>query len=338
MASYHRNEAREWAMHNLKGVANVLHPSFSRDMKRLNEKGIRHDVNLCVEHGFSGTLLISEVAISLEEYRQFFELSNAESRGRIQLIHHASWNTFEDNIEAVRIAEANGAELVLLSYPPNFYPKSTQDIYDYTKAYCDATSLGVMLFPLPFWGFDRLHPSDIDTALLRRLIDDCPNVVAIKAEGAMPSIMSTVECHRLFGKEVVVTNPLENEMIPLAQLMPMQFAGTSNYEYYGPMVPRIFKLLQAGEFDEATRLYWQLHPARKAHQAISVHLQQTLFIHRMLWKFDGWLNGYNGGPSRNPTMRMNEGQMNALRAGLTKSGIAVTSDPNEAFFVGRHSD
>ncbi len=295
-------------------------------------------MSLCIEHGFSGTLLISEVAISLAEYRQFFEWSNDESKGRLQLIHHASWNTFEDNIEAVRIAEENGAEIVLLSYPPNFYPKSSQDIYDYTKAYCDATSLGVMLFPLPFWGFDRLHPSDIETALLRRLIDDCPNVVGIKAEGAMPSIMSTVECHRLFGKEVVVTNPLENEMIPLAQLMPMQFAGTSNYEYYGAFIPGIFKLLQAGDYDEATRLYWQLHAARKAHQAISVHLQQTLFIHRMLWKFDGWLNGYNGGPSRNPTMRLNDNQMNSLRAGLTKSGVPITSDPNEAFFVGRNSD
>ncbi|MEN9491012.1 MAG: hypothetical protein RJA63_1461, partial [Pseudomonadota bacterium] len=194
MASYKRNEAREWAMQNLKGVANVLHPSFSQDMKRLNQKAVRHDVNLCIEHGFSGTLLISEVAISLDEYRQFFEWSNDESKGRLQLVHHASWNTFEDNIEAVRIAEANGAEMVLLSYPPNFYPKSAQDIYDYTKAYCDATSLGVMLFPLPFWGFDRLHPSDIDTSLLRRLIDDCPNVVGIKAEGAMPSIMSAIEC------------------------------------------------------------------------------------------------------------------------------------------------
>ncbi|WP_122223567.1 dihydrodipicolinate synthase family protein [Pseudomonas syringae group genomosp. 3] len=338
MASYNRNEARAWAMLNLKGVANVLHPSFSQNLKQLNEKGIRHDLSLCIEHGFSGTLLISEVNISLDEYRQFFEWCNDESRGRIQLIHHASWNTFEDNIEAVRIAEANGAELALLSYPPNFYPKSTQDIYDYTKAYCDATSLGVMLFPLPFWGFDRLHPSDIETALIRRLIDDCPNIVAIKAEGAMPSIMSTVECHRLFGKEVVVNNPLENEMIPLAQVMPMQFAGTSNYEYYGPLVPQIFKLLQAGEFDEATRLYWQLHPARKAHQAQSTHIPQTLFIHRMLWKFEGWLNGYNGGPSRNPTMRLNDNAMNALRTGLTKSGVPITSDPNEAFFVGRHPD
>ena len=122
---------------------------------------------------------------------------------------------------------------MLLSYPANMYAETPQDIYDYTKAYCDATTLGVMLFPVPLWGFDRVHQSDIEVALIRRLIDDCPNIVAIKAEGGMPSIMHWVECHRLFGKEVVISNPLEKDMIALAQLAPVQFSATSNTEYFG---------------------------------------------------------------------------------------------------------
>jgi hypothetical protein len=52
------------------------------------------------------------------------------------------------------------------------------------------------------WGFSpRIHPSDIPVALIRRLLDDCPNIAAIKAEGGFPSIQSIVECDRLFGKE-----------------------------------------------------------------------------------------------------------------------------------------
>jgi 4-hydroxy-tetrahydrodipicolinate synthase len=252
------------------------------------------------------------------------------------LIHHASWNDLEENTEAVQIAEANGAELVLLSYPPNFYPTSAQDIYDYTRAFCDATSLAVMLFPVPLWGFDRVHPADMEAGVIRRLIDDCPNVAAVKAEGGMPSIMGFVECHRLFGKEIVVTCPLEADMVPLAQLAPMQFSGTSNTEYFGPTIPRIFRLLQEKRYDEATRLYWQIHPARKANQAANAYVSQTLFLHRMLWKFQGWLNGFNGGPMRRPTMRLNDAHMNALRQGLEKSGIKPTADANAAFFVGRH--
>ena len=232
MASYRKNEAREWAREQLRGCANVIIPSFTRDLKALNEQGIRHDVRQCLEHGFAGTLLVSEVAITLEEYRQFFEWANDESKGRLRLILHAAFNTLAENIEAAKIAEANGGELVLLSYPANFRPETLDDIYDYTKAFCDGTDLAILLFPVPLWGFGRLHPSDIPSATIRRLIDNCPNVAAIKAEGGMPSIMGFVECHRLFGDEVVVTCPLEGDMIPLAQLVPMTFSRHQQYTLF----------------------------------------------------------------------------------------------------------
>ena len=62
------------------------------------------------------------------------------------------------------------------------------------------------------WGFSpRIHPADIPTRLIRRLIDDCQNVAVIKAEGGHPSIQSAIECHRLFGDEVVISVPLEQD-------------------------------------------------------------------------------------------------------------------------------
>lgn len=335
MPSYRKNEARAWAKEKLRGVANVVIPSYSQDLKRLNEKGIRHDIRLELEYGFMGALMVSEVAITLDEYRQFFEWANDESKGRLMLIHHASFNTLEENIEAAKIAEQNGAELALLSYPANFYASSAEDILNYSKAFCDKTDLAVMLFPVPLWGFERVHSSDIEAGVIRKLIDQCPNIVAIKAEGGMPSINGFVECHRLFGREVVVTCPLEGDMIPLAQLVPIQFSGTSNTEYFGPIIPRVFKLLQQGEFEAANKLYWQIHPARKANAAASAYMAQTLFIHRMQWKFQGWLNGFNGGPMRQPVMRMNDAQMNALRQGLIRSGLTPTELRNKDFFVGR---
>src|SRR6266540_1098804 len=119
MASYQKKDAREWAREHLRGVANVVIPSYTSDLKALNEKGIRHDIRLELEYGFAGTLLVSEVAITLDEYRQFFEWANDEAKGRLMLIHHASFNNLEENIEAVRLAEENGGELILLSYPAN---------------------------------------------------------------------------------------------------------------------------------------------------------------------------------------------------------------------------
>jgi 4-hydroxy-tetrahydrodipicolinate synthase len=56
----------------------------------------------------------------------------------------------------------------------------------------------------------------------------------------------------------------------------------------------------------------------------------------MHWKYQGWLNGYNGGPIRQPHMRISAAQMSALRAAAAASGLAVTDDPDEFFYVGRN--
>lgn len=337
MAAFGKGEAREWARERLVGVVNCTIPSFTADLKRINEKAIRHDARLAIEHGFMGTLGVSEVSIALREYLDFLRIIKDEAGERLVLTHHASWNDLAQNIEAVRGAEEAGAELVLLSYPPNFYPESEQEIYDYTKALCDSTDLAVMLFPMYLWGFSpRIHPSDIPVSLIRRLIDDCPNIAAIKAEGGFPSIQSVIECDRLFGKEVVISMPIEGELIPLAQLMPIQFSATSDHEFWGPLMPRVFTLLREGRFDEAAEIYWRMHPARKVRQQLAPQLHGGHFLNRQAWKFQGWLQGYNGGPLRMPTQRIHDAQMHALRKAAIDVGLNPSMDPFREFFIGRN--
>ncbi|WP_027489001.1 dihydrodipicolinate synthase family protein [Allorhizobium undicola] len=337
MASYKKHEAREWAREKLVGVINCTLPSFSNDLTRLNEKAIRHDTRLAIEHGFIGTLGVCEVSITLDEYIDFLAMIKDEARDRLVLTHHASWNTLAQNIEAVQRAEAAGAEFVLLSYPPAFYPESEEDIYQYTKALCDSTNLAVMLFPMFLWGFSpRIHPSDIPVSLIRRLIDDCPNVAAIKAEGGFPSIQSVIECNRLFGKEVVISMPIEGELIPLSQIMPIQLSATSDHEYWGPLIPEVFNLLQDGEFDKASEIFWRMHPARKAKGLVAQQMHGGHFINRYVWKFQGWLQGYNGGPLRMPTQRIHDPQMITLRKGLIDAGLNPSMEPFRDFFIGRH--
>jgi 4-hydroxy-tetrahydrodipicolinate synthase len=47
----------------------------------------------------------------------------------------------------------------------------------------------------------------------------------------------------------------------------------SDHEYYGPMIPRVMRLLHDGKYDDATEIYWQLHPVRKAKAALRKGLQ-----------------------------------------------------------------
>lgn len=334
MASYTKKEAREWARQHLVGVANVTIPTMTSDFKSINEKAIRHDVRLSIEHGFIGSLAVSEVPLSLEEHDQFQQIMVDEAKGRLLVVHHAIFNTLEDNIEAVKRAEANGADLVLLGYPPHFYPKSLDDVYEYSKAFCDATNLGVIIFPVPTWGFGRLHPADIPVSVLRKLIDNCPNVVAIKLEGGMPYFMSAIEVHRHFHKEVVMASPLEYEYIPLAQVIDIPFCGTNYSAFFGPWIPRAHKLIREGKYDEATELYYKLEPMRKAVSTLGFGGQGL--SNRLLWKYQSWLQGYNGGPIRHPTARVHSKDMALLRNATQAAGLNPTSDPDEAFFIGRN--
>ena len=336
MPQYRKHEARAWGRQNMQGCVNVTIPTFTSDLKRLNEAAIRHDIRRAIELGFEGTLLVSEVAITLEEYGQFTAWAADEARGRLHLVVHAAFGTLEDNIEATRLAAAGGADYVLLSYPANFYPTHEQEVFDYTKAYCDATDLGVMLFPVPLWNFGRLHPADIAPEMLERMVDEIPNVIAIKAEGAMPLIGGLLDVYRRLNHKVVISSPLEKDIIPLMSVMKFQYSGTSNFEYYGDVMPRMFKAAKAGDMDLAMKLYWQLQPARAANSSLNTYVGGTLFLNRMMWKFQGWLNGMNGGPLRHPTMKVSDAHMATLRRGAEAAGLNPTKEPNAAFFVGRN--
>lgn len=337
MPAYKKSDARAWARQHLVGCSAVAIPSYSADMKRLNERGIRHDIERIVGLGYTYTLLCSELAITAEENAQFTALARDTAGSELGLFFHAAFGTLADNIEAVQMAEKAGADLVLMSYPANFWPTTEQEIFDYTKAFCDATQLGVMLFPLPAWGFERVHPAGMSVALVRRLLDACPNIVAIKSEQGFPLPAGICEMYHHFREEVVISCPIEADAIPLMGLMKLQFSGTSNTQWMGDYYPRAFELARTGRFDEAMKLYWKVNPARQVNNAASqASIPGIAVLNRTQWKYQDWLAGFNGGPLRAPAMRLPDRWMKTLRQGLTAAGCEVTSDPDSAYIVGRH--
>lgn len=336
MPAYTRSEAREWANATLHGAANVIMPSFTSDLSGLNEAGIRHDVRHDVRLGFTGALLVSETGTTADEYVRFVEWAVDEARDSLLLIHHASFNNLDENIEMARQATTAGAELALLAYPPSFYPSSSRDIFDFTRAFCEAVDLGVILFPVPLWGFERVHPASIDPDIVVQLVKEVPNLVAVKAEGGMPSIAGFTHLYnRLRDENVIVSIPIEEMAIPLATLVEIPWIGTSNYEYLGTSVPEMLSCIRQGKPEDAMEIYWRIDPARRAGQQVAA-VPGANFVHRFVWKYMGWLQGFNGGSIRLPTMRIVYKQMRALRQALHDSGLEPCVDPDEEFFIGRH--
>jgi len=332
---YNRDEAREWARENFRGVHNVIIPSYTNDLSDINEQAVRHDVRRNIELGFAGTLLVAETSITLDEYVRFVEIAADEAKGAMMLIHHAAFNTFEENVTAANRAAAAGADLALLGYPPSFFPRNEGEIYDYSKAFCDSTNIATMLFPVPLWGFERLHPASISVDTLEQLVDHVPNVVAIKAEGGAPSVAGFAHVWARLADRIVVSMPIIEHAISLATMVPLQVVATSNTEFYSSTAPTMLSLAQSGKYDEALNLLWQIAPAWKTNDSVAP-IPGAHVVHRMAWKYQAWLAGYNGGPLRLPTNRIIWKEMRAYRQALADSHLPVTSDPDEAFFVGRN--
>jgi 4-hydroxy-tetrahydrodipicolinate synthase len=337
MPAYKKADARAWARQHLTGCSAVTIPSYSADLKRLNERGIRHDIERAVQFGFTYTLLCSEVAITPEENAQFTAWARDTAGDRLGLFFHAAFGTLADNIAAVKLAEKAGADIVLLSYPPQFWPTSEAEIRDYTKAFCDATDLAVMLFPIPLWGFERVHPAGMSVELVRRLLKDCPNIAAIKSEQGFPLPAGICEMYHHFRDEVVISCPIEGDVIPLMSVMKIQFSGTSNTAWMSDWFPKTFELARTGRWEEAMQRYWQVNAARNANGAAAqASVPGTSVLNRTTWKYQDWLAGFNGGPLRAPATRVPDRFMKPLRQALAASGLPVTSDPDSAFMVGRH--
>jgi dihydrodipicolinate synthase/N-acetylneuraminate lyase len=335
---YGGHEAREWAREHLRGVAGCVAPTVTSDFSRLNEAAIRHDVRREKELGFAGVLLVSETGTTAAEMREFIDIAVDEARGELIIILQASEPTLELNVDLIRYGEDAGVDAVMPSFPPAFYPMSEDAVYEYYRGLADATSLAMFIFAMHLWNFARLHPSGFSPRLIGRLVADCPNVAAIKNEIGAPGVAGLSEVFERFGHEVVVTEPLEVNAPAWVRTYGMSFLGTSNYEYAGDAVPRMFALLQDSErYDEAMELYWQMHPARQANMQLMSAMAGTSVVHRMLWKYQGWLNGFNGGPIRSALSgRINDGQMRMFRDALVRSGLPVADDPDEAFFLGRN--
>ena len=336
MVEYTKDQARAWAKEHWKGAIAVTMPSYTADFEDINENAIRHDILKLKELGFAGTLLVTEMAITPEENARVTAVAREAAGPDFQLFFHAAFDTLEKNIAALKLAEAEGADSVLMSYPTTFWPTTHQEVFDYTKALADSTDLGCMLFGLPAWGFERIDNAGLPVPFVRSLLDAVPNIVAIKAEQGYPTIGGIMEMQHHFSDEVVISCPIESETIPLMSVIDFQFSGTSNTNWMSDYYPRAFSLAQNGEWEEAMKLWWQVAPARAANTAIlTSSAVGTTVINRTGWKYQEWLAGFNGGALRASAPRIPDRLMKQARAALEASGLPVTDLPDSEFVKGR---
>jgi dihydrodipicolinate synthase/N-acetylneuraminate lyase len=314
-------------------------PSFSNDQSELNEAAIRHDIRRERELGFTGFLIVGECGTTAEEFEKFVEISVDEAGDDLVTIVQAAAGTLAENVALTQMAASKGVDLVMPSYPITFYPLDPSEVVAYTRAIAEASDMGVIVFAMNLWNFTRMHPSGFAPAWLEEIVETTPNVVAIKNEIGDPGVAGLAEVFRRFTGRVLVSDPLEMNAPAWITAYGMPWMGTSNYEYFGGVIPQIHTLAQdESRLDEAMDLYWKVHPARVASGALMKEANGgTSFVHRLLWKYQGWLQGFNGGGIRSPHARLHDRQMTQLRNAALAAQMDITDEPDCDFFLGRIS-
>jgi 4-hydroxy-tetrahydrodipicolinate synthase len=288
-----------------------------------------------IELGFWGALLVSEAGTTLDEMRRFMEVAIDEAGGRHRFLLHGAFDTARDIITMAGDARSLGVDGMLLGHPNSFYPTSPQQVEDYTVEICEATDLAVVLFVVEHSNLRRLDVRGFPADVLERLTK-VDTIVAVKYELGRQQTVNTYETfRRLQSADVLLSDPMEFNAPMWVDLFGMQWMGTSNYEYYGGYVPRLLDLLHAGDTERAMEEYWRVQPARNA-RSNTMSTGGANLVHRYLWKFQAWLNGYNGGPIRQPAMKLSDAQMRTSADGARKAGIITTDEPFADFFVGRN--
>lgn len=331
---YTRGEIKDRARTEWAGCCNVTLPSFNEDFSGLNEAGIRHDVERAADLGYWGTLVASECGTTLDEYIRFMEVAADAAPDGFKLVTHLSFSTVEESIKAAQAAESIGLEAALLSYPPMFVPKSSSEIVEHTRYVAEKTDIALILFGVATWGFKPLHPAGFPIDALEEMAK-FETAAALKYEGGGSALHSAfAEAHRRCSEHVIVMNPMEMHMPSIVENYGVRWFGTSGYESFGDRVPRVLAALSENQFDDAMEIFWSYHPGREAKGQFHATFAGANFIHRVGWKYLGWLQGMNGGLLRMPHMRLQPGQMKGLRAGLAASGFDLPKDDSE-FYAGR---
>ena len=331
-----KRDLKAWAREHFHGYENVLMPSFSPDLAELDEEGIRLDVRQTIKHGFFSTLCSVETGLTFAEKKRFLEIAADEAGDEISVAFSLACDTLEENIELLEHAEQVGCTHALLSYPHSFRPRSEEDIYAYAAAICESTNLGIYLFTSDKFAFHRFHPSGVPFSVIDRLVE-LDNVIAMKI-GGMDSGMIT-ECFERYSGKVLVAC-LHLGLFPLTvRHYGQQWSGAWTVEaLQTPEQPRAveyFDLLRAGKEDQAMEIYWSLAPALGTMGRLMAPLVPTGAYHWPQLKYFQWLSGGNGGMTRQPCMRVFQRDLDAVRGGFRASGFEITSDPDDAFFVGR---
>ena len=336
-----KSERKDWAREHFKGFENIFMPSFTPDLKGLDEAGIRLDVRRSLAHGCFSVFAVP-LGLAPPEAKRFLEIVVDEVKGRMSVGLPIMAETIEASLQELQMAEEVGCTHALIHPSHTFHANTEDDLYKYYRTLIDSTNLGVALWATDGQQFANLHPSNVAVDVYAKLADE-PNVVALK-------LMTTLELPTVFAlcekmhKKVLIGGVHLGLMPFLAKHYGMQWSGAWTIEALQspekPYMVEYMNHLVAGRHDEAMKIFWHIKPAYNAlFQLMSPMLPKGVHPFTHL-KYYQWCMGGNGGLMRDPwdpnekefPLRPEERAL--IKSGFRSIGLEPRADSDESFIVG----
>ena len=320
--SYRRDEAREHALANLRGIwAAALQP-FKSDLS-LDEEGMRSNIRHWVEDlGIDGVFIAGKqgeyFSMTVEERKRVFQIAADAVRGTgAGTIMSCSDQNMDTVIDLARHAQAVGADYVVVHAPVLHFVTDRDDLlFEYYRTISEAVEIGIAMWSHPDSGY-------LMSPRLCARIAELPNVVAIKY--SVPREMYAELTH-LAGERLLVSTASEDEWLDnvLELGWRLYLCSTPPYLLQTAADQRMrayTDLAFAGRTEEARRLRDSLEPVRRG-------LKETRpgakpHAHQKYWQE---LLGQIGGPVRPPLLDLTEAEKAATRRAFERCGLASTLD------------
>ena len=333
-----RTERKAWARDALVGLENALMPSFSADLRDLDEDGIRWDVRQAKAQGFFSTMCAVETGLTTEEAKRFISIACDEAGNDLLVSFTLLNDSFVQSLELLEHAEQAGCSHALLGYPATFRPRSPDEIYEKTAMLAEATNLGLVMYVSDKFDFVRFHPSQMPFEAYDR-IAELPNIVSLKVGFGDPA--SAFEAFERYGSKILVNigTPMLMGLFPLLrERYGAQWFGGGAWEMWQspdkPYLVDYHKAVMDGRIDEAMKIYWRIAPATQIMMGSIARGGDSGMYHWPFGKYVSWSVGGNGGAMREPAQRLNPMMMNSRKMALRAIGIEPAENDAQ-FWVGR---
>lgn len=210
-------------------------------------------------HGLTITGTTGEPALlSFDERKQIIKLAIDASAGRIPVLAGTGSVHHDETLALTKYAEEQGADAAVVIVP--YYVKPSQEgLYQHFKDVAQSTNLPVMLYNIPGRGGANLEP---ETTM--RLASDCPNIFGVKESNKdFEHVARVFHQARSLGRPFGVYSGIELLTFPILAL-----GGAGMVSATGNVMPKetaeLFNLCEAGKWDEARELHYQLTPINDA--------------------------------------------------------------------------